>query len=361
MRRANGTGSVYKLSGNRHNPYIAVVDLGYDDTGRRIRKRIGSFRTAREGQKALEMYLVNPRQANQTRVTVGDVWEAAKHARETKGAIARALLSAWKNHVSKLSKMPIANIKTMHLQDVINTAPASLHPQIKTVFRMIFRMAISNDLTEKDYSQFVTIATPAKSEKHTALTTAEMRTLWSTSENEHVQIALIQIYTGMRQNELAKMRIADVHIAEQYMIGGSKTDAGRNRVIPIADCILPFVKHFYNISHFMKSELLITPDTKRGIRRSKNTANIAGVWSLQLPIKGHTSHDARHTFITLSDNYGMPEKVQQVIAGHKAANVTKDIYTHKAIIQLIAAVNTLPHGTDMFVSPDEQTAHRTAK
>lgn len=361
MKRANGTGSVYKLSGNRHNPYIAVIDLGYDDSGKRMRKRIGSYRTAREGQKALEAYLINPKQADQMRVTVGDVWEAAKHARETKGNIARALLSVWKNHVSRLSKMPIANVKTMHLQDIVNTAPASLHPQIKTVFRMIFRMAISNDLTEKDYSQFVTIAPPAKSEKHTALTTTEMRTLWNASGDEHVQLALIQIYTGMRRNELSKMRIEDVHIAEQYMVGGSKTDAGRNRVIPIADCILPFVKHFYSISRFMKSEYLVTPDAKRQIHLYQGMANIADVWTMQLPIKGHTSHDARHTFITLSDNYGMPEKIHQIIAGHKAANVTKNVYTHKAIIQLIAAVNTLPHGSNMFVSPDEEAAYSTAK
>lgn len=359
MKRANGTGSVYKLSGNRHNPYIAVIDLGYDDNGKRMRKRIGSYRTAREGQKALELYLSNPHSIQ--KVTVNDLWERVKTDRLKRGTIPRALASAWKIHVSKIKNACISDLKTLHLQAIVDAAPATMHPPILTVFHDIYRVAIANDLVMKDYSRFVTTAPQAKSEKHKPLSTAEMRMLWEAAASEHVQIALIQIYTGMRQNELAKMRIDDVHIEERYMVGGSKTDAGRNRVIPIAECILPFVRHFYNISRFMKSELLIAPDTKRQLYRAFGGVHIRDIWLSKLPFKGHLSHDARHTFITLADNYGMPEKIQQVIAGHKAANITKAVYTHKAIAQLVAAVNTLPYGINMFVYPDEKDFSALAK
>lgn len=39
MKKANGNGSVSKLSGIRRKPYIARVTLGWDEsTGRQIRK-----------------------------------------------------------------------------------------------------------------------------------------------------------------------------------------------------------------------------------------------------------------------------------------------------------------------------------
>ena len=34
MKRANGTGCVTKLSGNRRKPYIAKITLGYDENGK---------------------------------------------------------------------------------------------------------------------------------------------------------------------------------------------------------------------------------------------------------------------------------------------------------------------------------------
>ena len=44
------------------------------------------------------------------------------------------------------------------------------------------------------------------------------------------------------------------------------------------------------------------------------------------------------------------QKAQRTIAGN---NVTKDVYTHKIIPQLIAAVDALPHGENMTIYPDE--------
>ena len=42
------------------------------------------------------------------------------------------------------------------------------------------------------------------------------------------------------------MENVNVHLDERYLIGGKKTDAGKNRVIPINKKILPFIKARYN-------------------------------------------------------------------------------------------------------------------
>ncbi len=53
LQRANGTGSVYKLSGKRRNPWRAVVTLGWafnEEKGRLVQNRVtvGYFHTKDE-------------------------------------------------------------------------------------------------------------------------------------------------------------------------------------------------------------------------------------------------------------------------------------------------------------------------
>ena len=76
MKKANGNGSISKLSGIRRKPYIARVTLGWDEkTGRQIRKTIGTFVTQKEAQKALIDYLDNPYDLDLANILFKDVYE----------------------------------------------------------------------------------------------------------------------------------------------------------------------------------------------------------------------------------------------------------------------------------------------
>ena len=58
MRRENGYGSVYKLSGNRRKPWIARVTIEYDEqTGKQTYETIGYFKTEVDAEFALNEYL----------------------------------------------------------------------------------------------------------------------------------------------------------------------------------------------------------------------------------------------------------------------------------------------------------------
>ena len=125
-----------------------------------------------------------------------------------------------------------------------------------------------------------------------------MRFLWANTDNILHKIVLIQCYTGTRSNELQKMLIKNANLTKQYMISGSKTEAGKNRIIPIADCMLPFIKEFYRESMFKKSKYLFTPE--KGIPSIRGTLDFLEIYK-KLRLKNrHLSHDARHIFITLS-------------------------------------------------------------
>lgn len=53
-KRGNGTGSVYKESGSRKKPWVAVITLGYDETGKRQSEKLGYYATEKEALNALE-------------------------------------------------------------------------------------------------------------------------------------------------------------------------------------------------------------------------------------------------------------------------------------------------------------------
>ena len=44
---------------------------------------------------------------------------------------------------------------------------------------------------------------------------------------------LVGIYSGWRPQELATLKTADIDLEANTMKGGMKTDAGKNRVVPI--------------------------------------------------------------------------------------------------------------------------------
>ncbi|MDU4202651.1 MAG: tyrosine-type recombinase/integrase [Negativicoccus succinicivorans] len=185
-----------------------------------------------------------------------------------------------------------------------------------------------------------------------------MRFLWANTDNILHKIVLIQCYTGTRSNELQKMLIKNANLTKQYMISGSKTEAGKNRIIPIADCMLPFIKEFYRKSMFKKSKYLFTPE--KGIPSIRGTLDFLEIYK-KLRLKNrHLSHDARHIFITLSSNYHIDDIIVKLIVGHAQSDITKEVYTHKRKEQLLSAVNFLPHGKSMIFCPDDFGSHLVA-
>ena len=58
--------------------------------------------------------------------------------------------------------------------------------------------------------------------------------LWLHADDINIQIVLILCYTGMRPTELMTLKHSNVHLDERYMLGGIKTKAGKDRVIPIS-------------------------------------------------------------------------------------------------------------------------------
>jgi integrase len=204
---------------------------------------------------------------------------------------------------------------------------------------------MANDLVDKDYSEFVKAnATPKEESIHSSYTDHEIKLLWDNlnlgvplrfsakdiRDVYPVDIILMMIYTGVRPSELLDMETANVHLEKRYMVGGNKTDAGKGRVIPIHDDVFDLFAKRYN------------PDNKYLIGYKSD--NPPTLWQYRKymfdPIMekldiSHLPHDGRHTFATYADRANINEVALARIMGHKLKSLTKQVYTHKEIEELI--------------------------
>ena len=165
-------------------------------TLKRKKRVLGSFETAKEAQAALDTYNCAPKKFEASQTTMADIWKEVVNQKNS-GAkhLGISYAQYWKNHASAIGKMPISEVRTMHMQQVIDSSGVNPTSQrtILPIFRWIFNYALANDLVNKDYSAFLKTMAMKHSDMHQPYTTEELRTLWLHTDSDLVKIILIQI------------------------------------------------------------------------------------------------------------------------------------------------------------------------
>ena len=145
------------------------------------------------------------------------------------------------------------------------------------------------------------------------------------------------IYTGLRPTELLEIQTENVHLDEKYMVGGMKTEAGKDRIIPLNDKIIPLVKNRYDAN---KKYLI---NNKFGNHYTYGTYMNGNFNTCMVKLKmKHLPHDGRHTFASLMDSAGANDVCIKLIMGHSMKNdTTRGTYTHKTLEELLTEVNKI--------------------
>lgn len=334
MKKANGNGSVSKLSGIRRKPYIARVTLGWDEsTGRQIRKTIGTYVTQKEAQKALIDYLDNPYDLDLSNILFKDVyekWSKLKYPKVSHSAIL-GYQSAY-NNVEKLHNMKIKDIKARHLQEAIDSCSKgqATKKKIKFLFGQMFAYAMQNDIITKNYSEFVDIGKASEESKREPFSNKEIELLWKHIDDiEFIDTILIMIYSGFRIGELLELETKNIDLVNMTMTGGLKTEAGKNRLVPIHPKIFPLIEKRYNKDN---QYLIINFKGKKMKYDNYYKEKFIPIME-QLNMK-HRPHDCRHTFATLLSNANANATAIKKMIGHESYTTTEKIYTHKDIEEL---------------------------
>lgn len=316
MRKPNGYGSVHKMKGNLRNPWRVVTPN---------RKTIGYCPTRKEAELLLAEFHNDCGKFDSP--TVEQIYNYFIKTKKFKTKSSKdGYTSAWL-YFGDYAYDDISEIKTRHVQDIINEAIEdgkgfSTCRNIKLLASQLFKIAQADDYTNKDYSKFVTL--PDKPEPDNSTFTEEEieRVFVGSDKDVWAKIFVLLVFTAMRPSELLNVKKKNVFIDEKYIVAGSKTEAGKNRHIPIYNKIMPIVEYFMNQS---TSEYLITVGGNRVLYRYYLDKHYDVIKKYKL--QELSPHKCRKTGATLYQNLGMDPVALQRMLGHQSFKITSKYYT----------------------------------
>lgn len=334
MRRGNGEGSIFKLSGKRRKPYAVRITIGYTDSGKQQYKYLGYYEKKTDAKTALRNYLVNPynlEHENTELQTIFDEWAKSSDLAES---TMKSYRTAFRQ-ARMLHKMNLRDIKAIHIEKAMDAMKPNIQGIFKNAMTHVYKYAIKHEIVDKNIISLISVKSPGTAKERKPFTIEEINKLRAFKHPLN-DSGLILLYTGLRINELLEIETKNINLEKRYMTGGKKTKAGQDRIIPLHDDIFNLVKARYN----PENKYLFTKDGHRityiGYRKV--------YWDKMIKALDfeHTPHETRHTFTTFADRCGMNKVALKKIIGHALGDMT-DHYTHKNLTELLLEINKLKY------------------
>lgn len=335
MKNPNGYGSVIKLGGKRRKPWALRVTTSWE-SGKLERKYVGYYPTKKEAQQAMIDYNNGLINLDSNDITFSELFEIFKkkkypdiqESQQTIYDMAYANCSSF--HSRKFKSIRTSDIE-IHIKGL--GMSYSYKQKVKTLFNQLFKLAIAEDIVLKNYADNVSVGKATVSRKHRMLTDDEIRTLLAHRGDKWIDYLLVLLFTGARLMEIANLEVKDIHLDRSYMIGGSKTEAGKSRIIPLHPFVLPIIEAYMGERYLFESSPG-NPMTKKNL-----SDNLRGARdTLDLDFQ---NHDLRTTFVSIMTGLNVPKVIIQKIVGHKGDDVTDRAYTDLEIHVLVDAIKKL--------------------
>lgn len=322
-KRANGTGCISRLSGNRAKPWMA----------RKNDVCIGTYATRAEAQKALER-ITEATITEKYNMTFRQVYEAWKaiHERNVTASQMSCYTMAY-NNCSELHGTQFRKLRKSDFQNaIIRLEQAgkskSTCEKMKQLFSQMSKWALAEEIVQVNYAQNLDTVAKQLSTKEVFLSSDIEAIKRSGSKGKDV--ALILIACGCRPNELFNALLVNCH--EDYFIGGSKTEAGTDRPIVISRDGLEAYKAMRKKAIEAGGQKLIDGfDGNRDLHNFAKREFKALMEEIGRP--GISMYSCRHTYITNAARSGVDQRALQQMVGHVDKETTK-IYTHLNIDDL---------------------------
>lgn len=345
MKRYNGGGTVYKVGGNtnRRKKWRVRVTAGWTDDGKQIIKDLGYFTTRKEAEKHLKEFKNNEHyNIDLYNITLAEVYAkwSEEHKRKIEKDSFRHHSGMFKNHLTPLHNMAMSDIRRQAILKMLTGKTPNQQKRALITLRYLFEWAIANDVNVKvNYAAGIKPGDAETIEGQTIdreiYSVDEVKELWKHEGKQLYDITLILLYTGLRINELLLLKMEDIHLDKDYMIGGLKTEDGKRRTIPIHPKIKHIIERYYSPD---KSVLFY--NTKN---RPLSYKSCREHWKKLPHFKDRTLHETRHTFISRLANQNINiTKIQRII-GHKGIKRAIDVYIHTDIQDLLNVVSKMDY------------------
>lgn len=342
----------------RGNKYAFVLDVGYDELGKRKQKWFSGYKSSKEAERAMAEKI--------TEIESGSFVEPSteylkdffiRWLKLKKDQVKPSTLDTYKrmvkNHViPKIGHIRIDKLKPAHLDKMYGLMKrerlssgsiAKTHNIIKT--------ALNQALAYGDISRnpALVVKPPRIERKEIQCWDEEqVRSFLNLAREDRYFIAFyLALTTGMRQGEILGLKWNDIDINEQKLIvyrtlshsgdhfGDTKTSGSRRSISLTKSTIEELKKHY---AELRKERVKLGPAYEdHGLVVSTSLGshvlprNLVRSWYKLLKKSGLPKirfHDLRHTHATLMLKQGVHPKIVSERLGHSNVRITLDTYSH---------------------------------
>lgn len=343
-KRENGTGSVYKRKDLKRRPWVATApaELVRDDTAGKVLTQqmiIGHYATAQEAKDALDEYRRNP--TTKYNITLDELhgeWQEIAYrsiSKQTKDNYD----ACWMK-LEPLYKQRFRDIRTAQLQAVIDTYSAMSHStlsKIKALLTQLYDYAMQNDIVTRNYAKFLVLPKQLKTKKDCFSDLELERIRQAAGTIPFADVILIMCYTGFRISEFLELTPFSYDPALNALRGGKKTDAGRDRVVPVHHAIKPYLDAWIAKG----GRTIICTDTGEPYTADTFRRRCYYPALDAIGVRRLSPHATRHTFATRLAAAGARTEDIQALAGHEDYEVTANTYIHQDIRTLRSAIEKM--------------------
>jgi integrase len=330
VKLPNRTGTVYKLTGTRRRPWIARAYIGRDEYNIRKYETIGYFKTKTEATKALLAYNANPFDISRQKATLQQVFDILIEDKQKDlkpNSLKGNYIQPFNRFFSDLKDERFSKLRHHHFQKAIDERAeagqkATYLNKVLVLVNQLYKTAILNDIATVDYSKGLKNR-GVRSESQPYFTEEELKHIISQlSVKKDADVIATLCLTGLRPSELLNIRVSsvdlDLHIIRDV---GIKTSAGKNKRVPIADVIFPYIEQ----RCLLAEDYLFT----NGNSQMDYWHFLDYVYSPaleRLGLKYRSPKACRHTFANITHGI-LDSKTRTEIIGHANESTTDDVYT----------------------------------
>lgn len=360
MRLPNGFGRITEIKGkNLRKPFRVMISLGKDANGRPIGKLLkpeSYFETYNDAYAALVKYNENPYFVVDD-VTLSELYEKwlAQHSKKVSQSRVNNIEAVWR-YCTPIADMKVRDIRTRDIKYLLETTTMTsktgkemspspiVKANIKGILSMIFDYAIEYEIVQNNVVTHIKSEEPAPDPvHHKAFTEEEFNLIMSKiNTNTTIDMMIVQCYTGLRPDELCHIDISKMNLTEWYMVCGSKTKAGKNRIVPIHEKIRSIIQREYNSSVLNGCQFLFKLNMNTPLTYRQYAYRFGMIMKeLGLP-ESHKPHDCRKQFVTMAKKSGVEEFAIKRIIGHAIKDLTESVYTDRDASWLHEEIAKIP-------------------
>ena len=325
-KRGNGTGSVYR----RNDKWVAEITRGYREengTMKRVVSRKCGFRTKKE---ALD-YL--PTLAGQKKREKSITWRELYEMWLPTHRAGKSTIDCYKSaekYFYDIEFWKLEDIEIDDLQECMDECPKGRRTKenMKALAGLMYKYAVPRNYAALNLGQYLIVSGE----------TGEARESFTQEQIEKIHAAVGAIpyadyiyamcYLGFRPSELLALTIESYDAKEKTLTGGAKTEAGKNRVVPISPRIQPIIDR---LSAGRTSGALFCDEKGNQFLYDRfrdsifyPTLEAIGIENPMINgIHKYSPHTCRHTFATLMKKVSAPDKDKMKLIGHASPEMLR--------------------------------------